>query len=344
MISTTETRPVEELVKEFYSKPFYLSYSGLNKMLYSPALFYKHYILQQREEKLESYLIDGKVIHCLLLDNGSFEEQFMLMPSTLPTDNTRKLVDAIYEKVKEAPGILENYTVEILEYLKEVKLHQSLTDDKKAPWKTGDEKRLEKILTEDAKSYFEFLKIKGNKDLLDSETMQRCNEAVDILRADPKVCELLGLLISEMDNVELHNEKFFNIDIDYPFGLKGVLDNVKVDHDKKTIFVNDLKTTSKTIADFKETIEFYNYWSQAAIYHRLAHFNFHELLAQEGWKIVFNFIVIDKYQQVYCFEVSEGTMAEWQLRLEEKLKEAEWHYNTRNYSLPKAFAEGTVIL
>ena len=149
-MSTEQLIQVEDLVKEFYSKPFYLSYSGLNKLLYSPALFYKHYILQQREEKLDSYLIDGKVIHCLLLDNGSFDEQFILMPSTLPTDNTRKLVDRIYDQVKEAPGLLENYTVEILEYLKEIKLHQSLKTD---------QQRLDKILTDDAKSYFEFLKV-----------------------------------------------------------------------------------------------------------------------------------------------------------------------------------------
>lgn len=332
---STQLIQVEDLVKEFYSKPFYLSYSGLNKLLYSPALFYKHYILQQREEKLDSYLIDGKVIHCLLLDNGSFDEQFILMPSTLPTENTRKLVDRIYDQVKEAPGLLENYTVEILEYLKEVKLHQSLKTD---------QQRLDKILTDDAKSYFEFLKVKGNKDLLDSDTMQRCNEAVEVLRNNSRVCELLGLLVSEMDNVDLYNEKLYTIDIDYPFGLKGVIDNIKVDHDKKTIYVNDLKTTSKTIVDFKETVEFYNYWCQAAIYNRLVHYNFNELLSQDGWTILFNFIVIDKYQQVYAFQVSEGSMMDWQLRLEEKLKEAAWHYTTKDYSLPKDFAEGMVLL
>ena len=61
MIQTIKTP--QELEKEFYSKPLYLSYSGLNKLLFSPKLYYKHYVLQQREEKLESYLIDGKVIH-----------------------------------------------------------------------------------------------------------------------------------------------------------------------------------------------------------------------------------------------------------------------------------------
>ena len=71
---------VQDLENEFYSKPYYLSYSGLNKMLFSPKLFYNHYILKQKEDKIESYLIDGKVIHNLLLDDGRFDQNFVLLP------------------------------------------------------------------------------------------------------------------------------------------------------------------------------------------------------------------------------------------------------------------------
>ena len=39
-----------------------LSYSSINKMLFSPKLFYSHYILNEREEKLESYLVEGKLV------------------------------------------------------------------------------------------------------------------------------------------------------------------------------------------------------------------------------------------------------------------------------------------
>jgi hypothetical protein len=336
---------VQALINEFYSKEFYLSYSGLNKLLYSPSLFYKHYILQQREDKLESYLIDGKVIHCLLLDDGSFDKQFILTPGTLPTGNTRTVVDRIFDYHKNMPSQdpdndlvrtflgLEAYSPQIIEILKEINLHQSLKTDAQ---------RLEKILTADAKSYFEFLKLRGAKDLIDEETLKRCNEAVDALRDNSQVCDLLGLLVSEMDNVDIHNELSLTGETDKPFGFKGVLDNIKVDHSKKIIYVNDLKTTGKTISDFKDTVEFYNYWAQAAIYWRLVAYKFHELLSD--YKMVFNFIVVDKYNQVYPFEVSFDTMQIWQLRLEDKLKEAEWHYTNRNYTLPYQFATNKVIL
>lgn len=338
----------QDLEKEFYSKRFNMSYSGLNKILYSPNLFYKHYVLQQREEKVESYLIDGKVIHCLLLDDGSFDKQFIVMPGTIPTGNSKLLVDKLYNRVRNNPMNFEDHKTIIQDILKEINLYQSLVDDKKPDktgvQKTGNDKRLEKIITDSNKEYFEFLKIKDNKDIVDQETLTRCNEAVAILRAHNGVSELLGLLTTGMENVDVYNEiKLENGALNHPFGLKGILDNIKVDHDKKIIYINDLKTTGKTIADFQETIKFYNYSLQAAIYIRLANEKFHELLLS-GYDLIFNFVVIDKYNQVYCFEVSPGTMLEWQLILDRKLMEAEWHYTNKDYSLPYSFCTGKVLL
>lgn len=336
MVSTTEKTPAE-LQQEFYSKPLYLSYSALSKMMYSPSLFYRHYVLQQREEKLDKYLIDGKVIHCLLLDDGSFDKQFMLMPSALPTGNTKIVLDKIYDRVKEAPGILGNYTVEIIEVLQEINLHQSLKTDTQ---------RIDKIVTEESKSYFEFLKIKGGKDLLDEETMKRCNEAVTAIRNNELCSGLLGLVRHEMENLDVFNEIPLSsepFEDKYPFGLKGILDNIKVDYDRKKIYVNDLKTTGKTIVDFKDTVEYFNYWAQMAIYERLVREAFKELLTEE-WVIDFHFVVVDKYNQVYPFQVSRETMDLWQQKLDVKLTEFRWHYKEKRYELPYQFAISNVIL
>ncbi|MBK7819407.1 MAG: PD-(D/E)XK nuclease-like domain-containing protein [Sphingobacteriaceae bacterium] len=299
-------------------------------------MFYRHYVLQQREERTESYLIDGKVIHCLLLDDGSFNKHFILMPASLPGDSTRKIVDKIYDIVKEGPGLLENYDQEILDVLKEINLHQSLKTDKQ---------RIEKIVTEESKSYFEFLKIKGNKDLLDTETMQRCNEAVDAIKNNSVACNLLGLIKHEMENIDIFNEIPLQSDLvdAYPFGMKGIVDNIKVEYDTKTVHINDLKTTGKTIVDFEDSIEYFNYWIQAAMYERLVREAFKDLLTQD-WKIQFHFIVVDKYNQVYSFEISSATMMIWQERLETKLNEFKWHYTEKKYALPYLFATSQIIL
>lgn len=331
----------QELEKEFYSRPLYLSYSGLNKLLFSPTLYYKYYVLQQREEKLESYLIDGKVIHNLLLDDGGFEKNFILLPSTLPTGNSRLVIDKVFEIHKNGGAadisILAQYPQDILEILKQINLHQSLKTD---------EQRLAKIITEENISYFEFLKLKGSKDLIDSETLQRCNEAVDVLKNNSVITDLLGTYRSEMENSKIYNELELSLDSSIllrPFGLKGIVDNIKVDYDSKTVYINDLKTTGKTISDFKETIEYYNYNLQAAIYHRLVQEKLKDIISTD-WNIVFNFIVIDKYMQVYAFKVSKATMMSWLDILNKKLDEAEWHYKNRKYNLPFEFETSQVIL
>lgn len=333
---TEEKINIKDLETEFYSKKFYLSYSGLGKFLYSPSLFYRHYVLQQKEEKLDSYLIEGKVIHCLLLDDGSFDKQFILMPSSLPSGNTKLVVDKVYDRVKEGPGLLENYSVEIVEILKEINLHQSLKTD---------QQRVDKIVTEETKSYFEFLKVKGSKDLIDSATLQKCSEAVEAVRNDPKACSLLGLLRHEMENIDVYNEIPMQAEVMdvYPFGLKGIIDNIKVDYDTKTIHINDLKTSGKTLDDFEETIEYFNYWAQAAIYLMLVRENMKELITPD-WNIVFHFIVIDKYNQVYAFEVSKVTLMAWEDMLTKKLNEFQWHYREKKYTLPYKYMFNQVML
>ena len=149
-----------ELEEEFYSKPLCLSYSGLNKLLYSPKVYYNHYVLKEREDKTEAYLIEGKVVHCLLLEDGSFQDKFIVSPASLPTDNTKKLVDKIFEgiaKTENKDVSLQSLSEPILAQLKEINLHQSL--------KTDDQ-RLSKVITEESISYFEFLKQRKGKILL----------------------------------------------------------------------------------------------------------------------------------------------------------------------------------
>ena len=113
-----------------------------------------------------------------------------------------------------------------------------------------------------------------------------------------------------MDGLEVYNEEFLECSLeDYDFGLKGYIDRYVINHDKKLITIIDIKTTGKTITDFPETVEFYNYWLQSAIYTVLVTKNIDKTLV--NYKINFNFIVIDKYNQMYNFPVREDTTMDY---------------------------------
>tara|TARA_R100000697_G_scaffold100112_1_gene112386 strand:- start:204 stop:1187 length:984 start_codon:yes stop_codon:yes gene_type:complete len=320
--------------KEFYDKEFSFSYSSLNKLLFSPSLFYKDYILQEREIKTDRHLIEGKLIHCLLFEPEKLKEKFNVVPGKTPSDNVRKVLKdmTLYTDEKNLDKV-EDFV--ILDSLKHMNLYQSLK---------ADEARIAKIRTEDHKPYWEFLS-NPVVDVVDNDTLERCQEQVEIIKSNKDVMELLQIVETdfELDPVSSYTEQYLETKLNnYKFGLKGYIDYYKIDTESKTITICDLKTTSKSIAEFGETVEFYNYWLQAAIYSTLVINNVDD--EYKDYQILFKFVVIDKYDQVYVFDVQEETLEQWGLSLKETLDQANYHYTEKNYSLPYQFLTGQVIL
>jgi len=340
---------IEIMENDFYAKPFKFSYSSLNKLMWNPQAFYQMYVLGNREEKTESYLVNGKIIHCLLLEPEKFDQQFIVSPGKLPGDSVRVVVDRVFAHAVElqangdARTEFTDFSDAVLDVLKDMNLHQSLVDDKKTGI-TGDQKRIDKIYTTEAMNYWEFLKAKGNKTLIDQDNYDFCKTGVDLIKLNKEVCSLIGCDVNEFSNKEVLNELPVEINInDKPFGLKGIIDNVVIDHDKKIIHINDIKTTSKELKDFPESIEFYNYWMQAAIYSTIIAIKYLHLI-EGGYQLQFHFVVIDKNYQVYPFLVSESTLNGWFDRFNHVLEKAHWHYVNKSYDLPYDFALGKVVL
>jgi hypothetical protein len=342
MMKTKSDQDPRILEDMFYAKRFAFSYSSLNKLLYSPGLFYRHYILGDRDDELDKSLVDGRIIHNLLLDQDTFSDTFVIAQTKLPSDNVKDVIGKVYAKyllekktmVEEARSTLTQYSEEILEELKEKNLYQ----------KMSDEIKLGKIINEEGIEYFNFLKEATGKTVIDAATYSRCVEIVDKIKQH-ECMKRMGLHPSNnrLEDVYQELEFLFNMDDDsFPFDLKGIVDNIFVDRDTQKVWMNDLKTTSKTIAEFPDTVQFYNYWMQAAIYMRAMRY----LMANRhpGYDIVFSFIVVDKYGQIYVFEVSDDTMTNWEIDLQDKLKEAKYHYESRDYSLPYRFLKSKVIL
>lgn len=328
-------------LNEFYEKKFYFSYSGLNKLLYSPAMFYNHYILKQREDSIDPHLVGGRVLHCLLFEPENYNENFISLSGKLPTDSQRKIIDNIFKihlDIGNNSLTLEDHSQQILTELTYVNLYQS--------FKT-DEQRTKKILTVENKEYFEFLKNSQGKTIVDAPTLDSCKIQLEILKSNDDVRTLLQLDKTEEDtHIEVYNELHHKMDHKkLPFGLHGYLDNVVIDNDSKTIFINDLKTTGKSVADFADAVEYYRYWIQGAMYFMLAADKFlKDLPEKENWKVQVTFIVIDKYNLVYPFQVSNISMQVWNEKFFEILRTAKWHYDNKKYDLPYELAKGNFKL
>ena len=320
--------------EEFYAKDFNFSYSSLNKLIFSPSLFYKDYILQDREIRTDKHLIEGKLVHCLLFEPDNFDKKFNLVPGKTPSDNVRKVLKDMSLHT-DAATLVSAQDFIILDSLKALNLYQSLKTD---------EQRLAKVRVLDYEPYWKFLS-NSNMDVIDQDTYSKCTDYVHFLESNESVKSIIEETSSDfdLDPITIHVEKYLKSHLDnYPFGIHGYVDFLKVDSDKKTATICDLKTTSKSISDFKDTVDFYNYWLQAAVYSKLVY----DFLGddKDEYNILFKFIVIDQYKQVYVFDVTDETLSSWAEGLMGVLKTAEYHYKEKNYSLPMDFLVNKVNL
>jgi hypothetical protein len=315
--------------ENFYKKKFHFSYSGFNKLLFAPSAFYKHYILNQREDKMEQHLIEGSLLHCLLLEEDKFHDKYVVSPVNLPGDSIKNVIDKVFTRAWSNNTLdlsLEQNEFDILEILKEINLYQSLKTDAQ---------RVEKVITDASISYYNFLTTKGDKAVIDEETLNKVKGYAEIVRSNEKITSLLNI-----ESPFSMSEVPFVMDTKYAFGLRGFVDNVNIDHDAKVIYINDLKTSGKLLQDFPETIEYYKYWLQAAVYCKLVRANY----GLSDYKIKFHFIVVDKLTQCYAFEVSQVTLNSWMDKLDEIMKIADYHYTNRKFDLPYEYEVGNVIL
>mgnify|MGYP003643411149 FL=1 len=326
---------MKNTIKEeaFYSKDFSFSYSSLNKLLFSPGLFYKDYILKEREPRTDKHLIEGKLLHLMFLQPQELHNEFSISPGKIPSDSVRKILNELKQYNNPNMSELDDEILKALEYHN---LYQSFKDDSK---------RLDKIQTPENAQYFQFL-LEEDKDVIDNDMLAKAVERVILLKSNKSVMSIMNYEVTdfEMDPIEIHNEKYLECELkDYKFGLKGFIDRYTIDHDKKEITIIDLKTTSKGLEKFAETVDFYRYWMQAVIYITLVIKNSDEKVS--SYKINFNFVVIDNYNQIYVFDVLSETKNKWYANFEQEiLKVANYHYTNRDYSLPYEFANGNVIL
>jgi hypothetical protein len=84
---------------------------------------------------------------------------------------------------------------------------------------------------------------------------------------------------------------------------------------------------------------------QAVVYEKLVFQKFIKDLPDSlEWNIIVTFIVIDKYNQVYPFQVSQESLTLWQDNFEKIIDTVKYHYENKDYTLPYELAIGNLKL
>lgn len=317
-----------------------LSPSAIKLLLESPRTYFKHYVLNERDKKTGKHFDEGSLVHCMVLEPEELNNKFINMGISVPTDSTRLCIEHLLTLGRDASE-LEEYAEEIITYLKDVNLHQALVDDKKTPWKTGDEKRIDKIITENSTEYFR-IQVEGrDKVIVDAASWDKCYAKAEAILTNERAKFLLKP-VNATDEVRYELELADRPD-ELQYGIKGIMDVIKVDREAKTIYVSDVKTHGGKLKDFVTSAERYEYWLQPVIYKILAK----SLLRGKAYdyNIVFNFIAVDQNNDVYCFPVSDESMNRWYDQLIDIINtKFSYHIVNEDFTLPFEFANNLVSL
>jgi ATP-dependent exoDNAse (exonuclease V) beta subunit len=173
---------------------------------------------------------------------------------------------------------------------------------------------------------------------VDEDMIDRCKAYAEIMRQEKSIAAHLELTKSDaykvFNEIPLEYKNYFE-----NFSLKGILDRLVIDEFQNADII-DVKTTGKTISDFKDTVEFYNYWLQAAIYIMLVH----KVYGIPLDKINYSFWVIDKYEQVYNFGVSNESKLKWLNRFDESFSQATYMIKNMLFDKPFEFQSSERIM
>ena len=330
--------PLSERIQkeqEFFDKHFLMSYSGLSKLAFSPAAFYKHYVLGQKEDVYDKNMTEGSLIHCLLLNPEEFDNNFVIGVSDLPSDNPRAVLHTVFNHYKELKKEgetrenLDEFQDAILDVLKDVNLYQSLKTDGQ---------RLEKMITLKHHNYWDYLIKAEGRTVIDQDVYDFCKSVVEKIQSTSNVMDVMGFFADSFSPLVKENEiMLVKFQETKPFGIRGIIDNLVIDKANKIIRVNDLKKTGKSISQFVDSIEYFKYWIQAAMYKKLVEHVYLSKPEYADFKMEFRFIVVDPFMQIAPIKVSDETLLKWEESTDKLLNEAQYHFESRSFDLPYSF-------
>jgi hypothetical protein len=188
------------------TEKFYFSYSSLVKLINDPKLFYKEYILGEKETKDEKYLKEGQLFHLFVLEPERFDEKFIMLPTSVPSgyslETLNKLISLVLGDVAfdDDGNPLETYTIPdlnfhhtyILDIMRRNNFYQSLKTDGQ---------RLDKIINPEGLLYWHVLQeqFQNKKTIVDVAMVTKAKEKADLMLKNEECQQLINTFNSKED-------------------------------------------------------------------------------------------------------------------------------------------------
>lgn len=327
---------------------FRFSPSGLKTLLDDPLSFLKQYVCGEFDDSSTKSQIRGSLIHTLLMEPELFDEEYIVTEEgkATPSESIQGVLKYLASLGLES-YVLDDYKKEIIDYLKEINLYQSLVDDKKDPSLTKEVKQLEKVIDDTSRTYFDSLMQGRGKTIITQEQKEAAEHKVKML----KMANNFSKIIVE-EGKEDFQDVIYELELEFndprlEIPGKCIIDVLKVDQEAKKFIITDVKTTANDLGNWlKFDTEKFKVGIQIAFNVMAVKENFiNGNEDYEDYKVEFNFALIDGKSQCYIVPVSEATIDRYISETIQYINtNAVYHIENMDFRAPFDFLKENVIL
>lgn len=271
----------------------------------------------------------GSIVDDWLFNREKFDDLYFVFNGNKPTATLGKLVDIILENYTEIPN--EDTVFEIIET--------------NGFWKRSKPETVKGYF--DVPEFWDYLTamFKGREQtLITTDEMALSQELAHILKThqySKRFFETKGISIPQYKFTYKYKD----------CTIRGILDLIKIDHEKQTVEFIDLKTGAGNGDEFIASFIKYRYYFQAALYLKVFRYIMEEMGLVGYTLLPFKFLYIGRKEKVpFVYEVSEKwidaafagftTQGGYDYKgIDELMEEIKWHWQNKVFNMPKEVYE-----
>lgn len=295
----------------------------------SPQAFLE-FFKEDVERKTSIQMDRGSLLHLWHEDEKrpEAEKQFVVEEMDKPSEMMAGWVERIHSSITSPGGLQLDCTDDVIVAARDG-AYSNIKDQKKL---------LEKFES-DGREYFNFLKQANGKICISKETRRILDGQISsILGNGAAHRTLFGEMPPKAERF-IEEEVYWSTitDIKKSEGeekeslltkFKAKIDNMVIMWDKKIIYINDLKTTSKPVSLFKRSFISFHYYRQLAFYHIAAiQFLKQRKVDITDWEVAFRIVAVDntKYFNVSTFSIDEKWIGKGRQEASTLINQVRWH-------------------
>jgi len=254
------------------------SYSSIKTFLDDRKKYYRKFILKEvvKEEDTPETRF-GSLVDCLLFTPDEYEERYALSLSTIPTGQYGKLVSELWKitlnSINDAGEVTRTLDSMLEDAYNAVKFNKDgeVVDFKRDSFEAAKGK----FLGSDLEAHYKQLRESYGKSIIELSELENAQKVVQELKSNPVTREVINLKTDKRFEVYCQFPIIGEVDFSKTpfkggkgekFPLKCLLDKLIIDHEKKMIYIYDLKTAWDNEQQFQYNYFKYKYYIQMAVY------------------------------------------------------------------------------